>query len=278
MGTFLTTFHQQGLQIWGGASWNRIQRFPHRLVRLIDFSPQETYLVTWSPAPITIDGPEKGGPPFDESSEGHTVCVWSTRTGELLRSFPPIQSTDDQPPNWPFLKFSSDEKYVARLNPGKQISVYELPSMRLLDNTSIKLPGVKDFEWAPSKIPGEKKPNAEEQAMLCYWMPEEGNSPAKVAIMNIPSKEVVRTKNLFNVSDVPSFLTVTDISVNYTGNPTLNFSALKSIDIPKPRKLHSQIWKSSMFEKKISRWRYWKSRILSLHLHGNPGERDSRPS
>jgi translation initiation factor 3 subunit B len=74
--------------------------------------------------------------------------------------------------------------------------------MRLLDNNSIKITGVRDFEWAPSRIPGEKKPGAEEQHMLCYWMPEQGNSPAKVALMNVPSKEVVRTKNLFNVSDV----------------------------------------------------------------------------
>lgn len=74
--------------------------------------------------------------------------------------------------------------------------------MRLMDSNSVKIPGVKDFEWAPSKIPGEKRAGVAEQHMLCYWMPEEGNSPAKVALMNVPSKEVVRTKNLFNVSDV----------------------------------------------------------------------------
>lgn len=110
---------------------------------------------------------------------------------------------------WPFFKFSADEKYVARLHPGKHISVYELPGMRLLDNNSIKIAGAKDFEWAPSRIPGEKKSGGEvEQHMLCYWMPEQGNSPAKVALMNIPSKEVVRTKNLFNVSDVCPLLTL----------------------------------------------------------------------
>jgi translation initiation factor 3 subunit B len=122
-----------------------------------------------------------------------------------LRTFPPVQAPEDQRPTWPFFKFSADEKYVARLHPGKQISVYELPSMRLLDNNSIKITGVRDFEWAPSRIPGEKKAGAEEQHMLCYWMPEQGNSPAKVALMNIPSKEVVRTKNLFNVSDVSPY-------------------------------------------------------------------------
>ena len=75
--------------------------------------------------------------------------------------------------------------------------------MRLLDNNSIKIAGVRDFEWAPTKTPGEKRPGKEEEYMLCYWTPEIGNSPAKVALMNVPSKEVVRTKNLFSVSDVP---------------------------------------------------------------------------
>ena len=94
LGTYLTTFHRQGIQIWGGASWNRMQRFPHRFVRLLDFSPNETYLVTWSPDPITLppDGhPDRPNIPFDDSSEGHTICIWETRTGELLRTFPPAQ-------------------------------------------------------------------------------------------------------------------------------------------------------------------------------------------
>jgi translation initiation factor 3 subunit B len=212
LGTYLTTFHRQGIQTWGGASWNRIQRFPHRLVRLLDFSPNETYLVTWSPDPITLppEGhPDRANLPFDQTSEDHTICIWETRTGELLRTFPPIQTPEDVRPTWPFFKFSADEKYVARIHPGKQISIYELPGMRLLDNNSIKIAGVKDFEWAPSRIPGEKKAGADEQYMLCYWMPEQGNSPAKVALMNVPSKEIVRTKNLFNVSDVNPSLSIT---------------------------------------------------------------------
>jgi len=180
-------------------------------VRQIDFSRNETYLVTWSPAPIIVDRPNGPNQPFDESDEGHTLCIWSTRSGRLLRSFAPSQTTDDQHPIWPILKFSADEKYVARLQPGKQISVYELPSMRLLDSNSIKIPGVKDFEWAPTRIPREKKTGADEQYMLCYWTPEQGNSPAKVALMSIPSKETVRTKNLFSVSDVVSFNAKTNL-------------------------------------------------------------------
>jgi uncharacterized protein with WD repeat len=118
--------------------------------------------------------------------------------------------------------------------------------MRLLDNNSIKITGVRDFEWAPSKIPGEKKAGVEEQHMMCYWMPEQGNSPAKVALMNIPSKEVVRTKNLFNVSDVRSLLRVSNYSANCIGNQIQSSYVSKSTATPKLRKLLSQIWKFSM--------------------------------
>jgi hypothetical protein len=47
-GTFLATIHKQGIALWGGESWERIGRFVHGNVRMIDFSPCETYLVTFS--------------------------------------------------------------------------------------------------------------------------------------------------------------------------------------------------------------------------------------
>ena len=39
------------------------------------------------------------------------------------------------------------------------------------------------------------------EQLLCYWTPELGSNPAKVGLMSIPSKEIVRTRNLFNVTD-----------------------------------------------------------------------------
>ncbi len=47
-----------------------------------------------------------------------------------------------------------------------------------------------DFEWSPK------------DHILSYWTPEEGNNPARVTLMSIPSKEIIRTKNLFSVLDV----------------------------------------------------------------------------
>jgi translation initiation factor 3 subunit B len=48
LGSYLVTYHQAGIALWGGDSWKKIIRFEHPNVKLIDFSPNENYLVTWS--------------------------------------------------------------------------------------------------------------------------------------------------------------------------------------------------------------------------------------
>ncbi len=48
------------------------------------------------------------------------------------------------------------------------------------------------------------------EAIIDYWsyiVPEAGNIPAKVVLIEIPSRKELRQKNLFNVSDV-SYLQV----------------------------------------------------------------------
>ena len=71
--------------------------------------------------------------------------------------------------------------------------------MVMLDKASIKIEGIKDFEWAPAN-PQRDGIRTYEQ-LFCYWTPEIGSNPAKVGLMSIPSKEIVRTRNLFNVTD-----------------------------------------------------------------------------
>ena len=224
LGTYLTTFHLQGIALWGGPTWERIMRYPHPGVRLVDFSPDEKYMVTWSPEPIQVPENAPQGPQFfAPEDEGNRVAVWEVRTGHLLRTFPIVQE-DSAGPNgvavkgfsWPYLKWSGDSKYCAKVTPGKFISVYGLPSMGLLDQKSIKVEGVVDFEWCPlgdkdkealelwkdGKNPnlpkGFKKPR---DNMLVYWQPEVQNQPARVTVMSVPSREILRSKNLFNVAD-----------------------------------------------------------------------------
>jgi Uncharacterized protein, contains Trp-Asp (WD) repeat len=41
LGTYLATFHIQGVQLWGGKNLERIEKFNQPGVHFIDFSPNE---------------------------------------------------------------------------------------------------------------------------------------------------------------------------------------------------------------------------------------------
>ncbi|CAG8445506.1 7837_t:CDS:2 [Ambispora leptoticha] len=205
LGTYLATFHRQGIVLWGGASWNKIIRFVHPGVKLIDFSPNERYLVTWSNEPITLNQNGGTGSPFGPEDEGNQTIIWDVHSGTLLRSFPSPTSPDGVPNKitWPMFKWSPTDKYFARVSPGQQISVYETPGMGLVGKKSIKIEGVVDFEWAPASDKDRDKQNDKKvrEDLMSFWTPEIGNQPARVTLMQIPSKEILRTKNLFSVSD-----------------------------------------------------------------------------
>lgn len=173
-----------------------------------------------------------GPTPFSEEDEGNQIAVWEVMTGRLLRTFPMIVS----PPNpdgsaaeekrisWPMFKWSPDEKYIGRVTPGQQISVYEVPSMGLLGKRSVKIDGVVDFEWCPLSdekreeleadrtgagektegVNGQKSKAAPflHENTIAFWTPEVQNQPARVTLMKLPSRTAIRSKNLFNVHDV----------------------------------------------------------------------------
>merc|ERR1712166_1187777 len=62
--------------------------------------------------------------------------------------------------------------------------------MGLLDKKSFKVMGVQEALWN------------EHRNILAYWVPEKDNIPASVALLEIPSRKVLREKHLYNVSDV----------------------------------------------------------------------------
>ncbi|GAA5841347.1 hypothetical protein JCM9279_000622 [Rhodotorula babjevae] len=215
-GTYLTTIHLQGVALWGGASFDRINRFAHPEVKLVDFSSYERYLVTWSPRPIEATGSPMS--PFTDDDAGNNVAVWDVVTGALVRTFPMVGAAADPASDaskrivWPMFKWSPDEKYAARVTPGQQISVYETPSLTMLGKKSIKIEGVVDFEWAPlndqerEALEAERNGSAapgssHRENKLAFWMPEVMNQPARVSLMSLPSRAIIRSKNLFNVHD-----------------------------------------------------------------------------
>ncbi|KAF4623636.1 hypothetical protein D9613_001900 [Agrocybe pediades] len=214
-GTYIATLHRQGVRLWGGPSWKPQQRFAHPLVKLIDFSPCEQYLVTWSNEPIVVpEGAVQGPQYFSPDDEGNNLAVWDIKSGDLLRTFSTYNEGD--PPSgkkqmqWPALKWSPDDKYVARITPGQMISVYELPSMYLEGKKSLKIEGVVDFEWCPlgekdreetNAVNGVKTSKKAKENTLAYWTPEVQNQPARVTLLAFPSRAIMRQKNLFNVTE-----------------------------------------------------------------------------
>ncbi|KAL1409773.1 Translation initiation factor 3 subunit b [Vanrija albida] len=217
LGTYLTSLHRAGVALWsgprlGGAAGVNFMRFSHPGVRLVQFSPCENYLVTWSDEPIGNYENHNDATlreTFGPEDEGNQFVIWDVKAGRLLRSFPADKTphNPDGPARpqqqWPVFRFSPDDEYVARAQVGQAIQVYELPGMGLLDKKSIKIEGVQDFEWCPmsEKDWEQRKQGKGRECILAYWTPEVQNQPARVNLMSIPSRQVLRSKNLFNVTD-----------------------------------------------------------------------------
>lgn len=234
-GTYIATLHGPGVALWGGPTFNRINRFAHPEASLIDFSPNEKYLITWSRRPIEVPA-NNASSPFTQDDEGNHVIIWDILTGQPMRTFPmptPPPSSAATPAeaeerkkvafSWPMFKWSGDERYFARVIPGVSIQCYTTQAtgssqaFGMLDSKSIKIEGVVDFDWAPlgdkereqdaaraEALENGQKAPAERENVLAYWVPEVANQPARVTLLSLPSRQPVRSKNLVNVSDVRS--------------------------------------------------------------------------
>lgn len=188
MGNMLATLHRQGVAVWGGASFNRLQRYSHPNARVIEFSPRERFMITHSTQ-------EPSNP--RESLQAF-FNIWDTRNGRKLRTF---QGPADEylvgvsagpgGLKWPVFKWAggAEDLYFGKLG-RNVISVYSTADMALLDMKSIRMEGVHDFEWSPA------------EPLLAAYTTEQGNLPAKISLVKIPEKTEVRQKNLFSVSDV----------------------------------------------------------------------------
>ncbi|XP_069695662.1 eukaryotic translation initiation factor 3 subunit B [Periplaneta americana] len=171
LGSYLATFHKKGVALWGGAKFSQKMRFSHTGVQFIDFSPCEKYLVTYSPHAD------------DHPNDMRRLIIWDIRTGMEKRNF-----SSDGPAIWPIFRWSQDDRFFARIG-SDVLSVYETPSFGLLEKKSIKIPGIRDFSWSPT------------DNVLAYWVAEDKDVPARVTLLEIPSRNEIRAKNLFNVAD-----------------------------------------------------------------------------
>jgi translation initiation factor 3 subunit B len=177
LGTYLVTFHQLGIILWGGPSWKKLHRFQHPGVKLVDFSPNERYIVTFS----------QSAADQDNTQNSQAIIVWDVHTGQKIRNFAKVSN------NWPAFRWSHDSKYFARINPekGGVLSIYQTPEMTLLHEKSIALHGpIQDFCWSPT------------DSVFSAWIPEIKSIPARMFLMQVPSLTILQQKNLYNVKGV----------------------------------------------------------------------------
>jgi translation initiation factor 3 subunit B len=174
-GSYLATLvPSKGVILWSGNKYEKSGRFPAPGVEFIVFSPNENYLLTSN----------------NRRDDPNAIKVFCIQSGKLLRAFP-LYPQDFEHDNGnvvpPPFQWSHNDMYLARMGNGL-ISVFETPSMKLLDRKSLLAEGIHEFQWSP-------KAN-----ILAYWAPELKNSPAHVDIIEIPSRTKLRQKNLFHVS------------------------------------------------------------------------------
>ena len=141
-GSYLATLvPSKGVILWSGKNYEKTGRFVAPGVKMVLFSPQENFILTNNQDP----------------TDPAAIKIYHVQTGKLLRAFklyPENVSKEGPPP--PF-QWSHDDKYLARMGSGL-ISIFETPTMKLLDSRSLAAEGICDFQWSP-------KSN-----LLAYWV------------------------------------------------------------------------------------------------------------
>lgn len=232
-GTYLATYHLQGIKLWGSTLFEPQGRMIHTNVNNMEFSPCENYLVSYS---------------SDAAVKDDNIIVWNVRTNTVLRTFAwknPLDAkyqveckivdevkgkkvertfrgrvasynqrngtfsvfeggsstpTENIPAdcvvalqNPNLMKWSPDGKFLARLG-CDAISIYSLPDMTLLDKKSLAAKDLLDFAWSP-------KPRKDGGNMIAYWSPAYGNFPALISIVGVPDRKEICSRKLFDILD-----------------------------------------------------------------------------
>lgn len=171
-GTYLASFHEQGIALWGEKEFRQVLRFAHRGVNYIEFSPNERFLITLSSRP----------------NINEAFIIWDVITGQKKRSFP-IEATGT--PGSAYFKWSFQDQYFAKQG-ADGLYIYDTKTFQLVDKRPFKIPLLVDFQWSTS------------ENRIAYWTAEDGNIPARLVLAEIVNGnrlEEVRSKTLFNVTN-----------------------------------------------------------------------------
>jgi translation initiation factor 3 subunit B len=233
-GTYLATFHTQGIKLWGSNEFESQGRFMHSDVALMDFSPCESYMVTYRYATNN-----------SSFNPDEAIIVWDVRTGAKIRTFKLKNPLDEnfQVQAVVYEEKAGKKEKVERVMRGRVVK-YEGDSnggsFEILegnvthkDIASDLVKAVQEpnrLKWSadgkylarlgcdiiqvyelPSMTLLDKKSIAAKDVldftwsprsnMISYWSPAVGNHPALINIIKLPERLDICSRKLFDVSD-----------------------------------------------------------------------------
>jgi len=172
-GSYLATFHQQGIALWAGPEFVKKMRFAHEAVKSIEFSPNEDYLLTWNGA-LAQDG------------DDNAVRIFHVLTGKCVRtcrtpSVAPLGS------DFPHFLWSADGRYFAECNDAailvRDTETFELIKDEDGKKRQLKFDALHTFQWSP-------KDN-----VIAVWTLEKNNNPARLVLVEIPSRKELASRS-----------------------------------------------------------------------------------
>uniref|UniRef100_A0A0N4ZG85 Eukaryotic translation initiation factor 3 subunit B n=1 Tax=Parastrongyloides trichosuri TaxID=131310 RepID=A0A0N4ZG85_PARTI len=184
-GTYITTIHQQGVQIWGGPKFDKILRFEQPDPVFIAFSPQEKFIVVLSS--------------LQSIGMMNSVCcsIFNVMSGDVVKQFTALQlglSKGDMKPTWPIFKWSYDDSFCAYVKRKTDtVAIFSTEDFSTYD--TLPLSNVAKIEWSPINN------------RMAYYCQEniKTSAPAEIGIMSYPQKEKLRATRVFNCSKAELF-------------------------------------------------------------------------
>mmetsp|Transcript_25397 Transcript_25397/g.67481 ORF Transcript_25397/g.67481 Transcript_25397/m.67481 type:complete len:707 (-) Transcript_25397:283-2403(-) len=172
-GSYVATFHQQGIALWAGPDFTKKVRLPHSNVKEINFSPNEEYVLLWNGS-------------HHEEHDDNAVRIYHVLTGQIVRKCrtPPCTPNGE---DFPHFLWSKDGKFIAECNESR-IMVRDTDSWEIIKDeagkrTALKFDSLKNFQWSP-------KDN-----VLAVWTTEKDNNPARLTLVEIPSRREIASRS-----------------------------------------------------------------------------------
>jgi translation initiation factor 3 subunit B len=187
-GTYLATFHQQGIVIWGGEGFEKKRRLPHANTKAILFSPDEEYIMLWNGSlPPTSGNTDQVDQEAYAMYHILTGVRVKTHRTPVVTPFANDSSRSDSEKDFPHFLWSADGKYYAECNQTR-IMVRDTETFELIKDaegkqTALKYPELSTFQWSPR------------DNIIAVWTLETDHNPARLVLVEIPSRRELASRS-----------------------------------------------------------------------------------